>query len=162
VVHLAPNPYAAVLDRHSFVVGTDGTNVQDLVRQLGGPNSKTPRGGADGSHDDVDAPGAAGGATELEALRLVLSWSHLCPNGPDSVPTVPHAELDPMVLDRIPDLLFCGNADRFATSAVGSCRLVCIPRFSATGQAVLVRLRPNGQPPSVELLRFEAEEERQD
>jgi hypothetical protein len=157
VVHHVPNPYAAMLG-DSFVVGTDGTNVQDLVRQL---SRKPPRGSdGDGIEDGKIAAEPGGAVSELDALRLLLSWSHLCPNGPDSVPTVPNAEIDPMVLDRVPDLLFCGSSTRFATAAVGPCRLVCVPRFSSTGQAVLVHLRKGGAP-SVELLCFRAEDDAQ-
>lgn len=155
VVHLVPNPYSALLDRDSFVVGTDGTNVHDLVRQL---NRKPPREkDDDGNKKENVIARAEGAVTELDALRLLLSWSHICPNGPDSVPTVPHAEIDPMVLDRVPSLLFCGNSSRFATAAVGPCRLVCVPRFSSTGQAVLVHLH-KGRTPTVELLCFQSDE----
>jgi DNA polymerase delta subunit 2 len=148
IVHRTPNPYAAQLDDDTLVVGTDGTNVQDLLQQL---NSEQKGGAAAG--DETIA------VSELDALELILGWSHLCPNGPDSVPTVPHADVDPMVMERVPNLLFSGNASQFATSTVGPCRLVCVPKFSATGQAVLVHLHSNNLPPSVEVLCFKAEEE---
>jgi DNA polymerase delta subunit 2 len=130
-----PNPYAAQYTVHpdaapQLVVGTDGRNIQDLVQRKGG--------------------------TELDALRQTLEWSHLCPTGPDNIPTIPDA--DPMVLQqRRPHLYFGGNCTGFATALVPwseqeATRLVCIPQFHATGQAVLVHL------PSlhVQLLQFAA------
>lgn len=124
-----PNPYAVEM-QGSLVVGTDGTNVGDLVKRI---------------LDDDQQPMA-----EVDALACTLEWSHLCPTGPDSVPTAPHAEFDPMVIDHRPNVYFCG-AQQFATRVVDGCRLICVPPFGATGEAVMVHLA-TGQ---VELLRFQ-------
>jgi DNA polymerase delta subunit 2 len=74
------------------------------------------------------------------------------------VPTIPHPSEDPMVLTANPDLYFAGNCSKFATSLVDSSsskqrqkRLVCLPKFGETGEAVLVNMETLG----VELLCFE-------
>ena len=158
LVHATPNPYQAKLAGRT-VVGTDGTNVQDLVKHLN--RIATASSGGNRNDNEDPAPGDATTnllpVTELDALRLLLEWSHLCPTGPDSVPTVPHSETDPMVLKGLPDLLFCGNSTKFATGTFGNCRLICVPTFSQTGQAVLVHL--NDKALKVELLCFRAEEQ---
>jgi DNA polymerase delta subunit 2 len=161
----SPNPYAAtfvvpspVVDptedqRHRrLVIGTDGANVADFMKQTG-----------------LDS--------ELEALRHTLAHQHICPTGPDTLPTAPHAETDPMVLksfDQAPSVYFSGNATHFATQLVTVqtrnandtispeaatgldaptlCRLVCIPKFIESGTAVLVNLDSL----AVELLKFDA------
>jgi DNA polymerase delta subunit 2 len=146
----APNPYVC---RHAgqWVVGTDGTNVQDLVQRL----KFTPSELSSSSY-----------SPELLAMEKNIQWAHLCPNGPSSVPTVPHAEKDPMVLEQEeqPRLYFAGNCQEFATkmmtlstaaaagsNSVVSTRLVCVPAFSETGQAVLVNLETM----DVQVLKFE-------
>ena len=89
-------------------------------------------------------------------LERQLEWSHMCPTGPSSVPTMPHAEKDPMVLEQAPRLYFCGNAPQFATTkfAPTGGRMVCLPAFAETGEAVLVNLETM----AVELLRFDDNE----
>jgi len=179
IIHRTPNPYAAKLAQKN-VVGTDGTNIADLTQQcnLGNENNIDADAGAEEKMQEDDA--ADGGMSELDALRLSLQWSHICPTGPSSVPTAPHAETDPMVMppsssdgndddddaevnnNPLPDLYFCGNASKFDTAIVAassssssshpsSCRLVCVPEFSKTGQAVLVHMDGSMK---VELLRF--------
>ena len=147
-----PNPYGAVL-HHKYLLGTDGTNVIDLSQSLLTPN--TAHNTQDGSEEDQPAfvP-----VSHLEALRRTLQCGHMCPTGPDTVPTMPHAESDPMVLpeNESPHIYFAGNCDAFDTDVMEvpdpnitdpqkkttmmKVRLVCIPKFSDTGEAVLVNL----------------------
>lgn len=128
-----PNPYAAV-HAGRLVIGTDGRNVADITQRMlsSGKNEKEP-------------------VSELEALERTMEWSHICPTGPDSVPTVPHAETDPMVLTQLPNIYFMGNAKKFATSQKGDTRFLCLPTFGSSGQAVLVHLGTL----AVQCLKFE-------
>jgi len=133
----SPNPCALKLkdddDTTKAVLGTDGTNVKDLALQTA--------------------------VTELEALQKTVEYAHMCPTGPDSVPTMPHAETDPMVMTNVPSIYFAGNCSKFSTGLVQVnnsdnetiCRLVCLPKFLESGVACLVNL----QTLDVELVRFE-------
>jgi DNA polymerase delta subunit 2 len=158
----SPNPYAAnfavpnTTTTHTttttrYVLGTDGTNVADWVAQ---------------TH-----------VSPLTALEQTLAYQHVCPTGPDSVPTAPHPETDPMVIasgstmqQQQPSIYFSGGAPHFGTKVVHvqtatavtesldapvlattMCRLVCVPKFIDTGLAVLVNLETL----AVELLRFD-------
>lgn len=138
-----PNPYGAVFHQ-KYVMGTDGTNVTDLSKSL--LTSNTAHNTQDGSEEDqpVIVP-----VTHLEALRRTLRCGHICPTGPDTVPTMPHPESDPMVLPATesPHIYFAGNCDAFETELMedtdnndAKVRLICLPKFSATGEAVLVNL----------------------
>jgi len=113
-----PNPIACGLG-DKYIIGTDGRNVSDLKK-----------------HVLTDS--------ELEALKFTLKCGHVCPTGPSSVPTVPSGETDPMVLEETPHLYFAGNCEAFATDLVEEgdlkTRVVCVPKFSETGEAVLVNL----------------------
>eukprot|EP00980_Cylindrotheca_fusiformis_P012599 scaffold3084_cov144-Cylindrotheca_fusiformis.AAC.47 len=130
-VFRTPNPYAAGHGKQLFV-GTDGTNVVDLQKHIL-TERKEP-------------------LSEMEALEKTMEWSHMCPTGPSSVPTVPHVEQDPMVLDQQPHVYFCGNAGKFAHKVMADGTvLLCIPKFSKTFEAVLLNLETL----KVELLRFE-------
>jgi DNA polymerase delta subunit 2 len=130
-VFRTPNPYAAGHGEH-LIVGADGSNISDLQKHILSAEQEK--------------------ISELEALEKTLEWSHLCPTGPSSVPTVPHVEEDPMVLKQKPQVYFCGNATKFAqkTTEDGSV-LLCIPKFSESAEAVLLNLETL----KVELLRFE-------
>lgn len=137
-----PNPYGA-LHGNKYVLGTDGANVTDLSASLLTSASKDKEGNP------------AVPVSNLEALRRTLKCGHICPTGPDTIPTMPHLEQDPMVLPETPHIYFAGNCEQFATDVVEEdgkqCRLVCIPKFAQTGEAVLVNLETL----KVELLRFE-------
>jgi DNA polymerase delta subunit 2 len=136
----SPNPYAAGHGTR-LVVGTDGENVADLKQSI-------LMNGNDNDDDKKKIP------TDIQALGQTLEWAHMCPTGPDSVPTVPHSDMDPMVLDQTPHVYFCGSS-QFATGVQEDTqtRLICVPPFAETGEAVLVNLETC----QVELLRFEEE-----
>lgn len=61
-----------------------------------------------------------------------------------------------MVLDQTPHLYICGNSQEgFATQTnANDTTLICVPKFSETGEAVLVNLETC----AVELLRFDDNE----
>jgi DNA polymerase delta subunit 2 len=132
IVFRATNPYAAGHGA-KLVVATDGANVHDLQTHI---------------VTDDQQP-----LTELQALQQTLEWGHMCPTGPASVGTVPHIDSDPMVLDQSPHLYLCGNAQEgFATKTTANgTTLICVPKFSETGEAVLVNLETC----AVQLLRFD-------
>lgn len=140
-----PNPYASGVG-DKYVVATDGRNVQDLQQSL------LKRADPEKMTEEEFVP-----YSELEALQQTLEWAHICPTGPDSVPTMPHTETDPMVMEETPHLYVAGNCGAFDTQMVNigdgnlQSRLVCIPKFSETGEAVLVNLETL----DCEILRFE-------
>ncbi|KAG7368725.1 DNA polymerase alpha/epsilon subunit B [Nitzschia inconspicua] len=156
MVMSTPNPYEAIHGTKS-VMGTDGLNVRDLQKHILKPNPN--------DKDEAPVP-----LTELEALEQTLRWAHLCPTGPDHLGMVPSN--DPMEMGKTtPHVYFCGNCEEgFATKLLGynededdddvksKTRLVCIPKFSETGEAVLVNLRTL----DVELIRFKVEEEEEE
>eukprot|EP00536_Pseudo-nitzschia_multiseries_P002890 jgi/Psemu1/284041/fgenesh1_pg.41_\ len=158
-----PNPYEASIG-NQLVLGTDGLNVRDLQKHVLKPpptensNSNCPR-----------------LLTELEALEQTLRWAHICPSAPNSsaIGMVPSG--DPMVMSRrtTSNIYFCGNCEEgFATKLITygndndndndnvngttrdppKTRLICIPKFSENGEAVLVNLKTL----EAELLRFKA------
>lgn len=180
MVHTTPNPYAAVHGTQ-LVVGTDGLNVRDLQQHTLRPSDViTPNNSSNGKKENDGECGVAVGddtqsspsglvtspsppvfrtLTELEALERTLQWSNICPTAPDSVGAVPTTDF---VLTETPQLYFCGNceegfATKITTTTTTKTRLVCIPKFHETGEAVLVNLRTL----DVELLRFQDEEEEQ-
>jgi DNA polymerase delta subunit 2 len=160
MVNRTPNPYSAVYGsgKQQLVVGTDGANVQDLSRSLLLTTTN------DNDAMDVEDSKTAAASTstfqtlsELQALERTFTAGHICPTGPDSVPTIPHPTQDPMVLTVTPDVYFSGNCSKFATKTVTTVqsqpkkRLLCLPKFGETGEAVLVNMETLG----VELLCFE-------
>eukprot|EP00978_Attheya_sp_CCMP212_P012498 scaffold31191_cov41-Attheya_sp.AAC.1 len=142
-----------------LMVGNDGAALQDVRQVLGGKQQN--------NDDEIMAVDATATATELEALKATFSFSHTCPTSPDSLGAMPLVDgTDPNVLTERPHLYFAGNCTQFATCTVSGTnnddndmdndmddndmddtdttnmtRLVCIPRFSQTGQAVLVHLQ---------------------
>jgi DNA polymerase delta subunit 2 len=129
LVSRCPNPYAAsfVLDQvehqpKRYIFGTDGANVADWMKQSKRNRPTGINGACDSSID------------ELQALHATLAHQHICPTGPDTVPTAPHVELDPMVMtmysstsnnnsdtaagSAYPALYFAGNCSQFQTKLV--------------------------------------------
>lgn len=51
----------------------------------------------------------------LEALRSTLSWSHIAPTAPDTLPCIPSHNADPFIFNNCPDIYFVGNADKYET-----------------------------------------------
>lgn len=94
-------------------------------------------------------------ADSVDAMIRTLECSHICPQGPSEVPTVPN--VDPMVITIFPNIYVAGNCPSFDTRLVNindstPCRVICLPKFIASGEAVLVNLETL----CVELLRFDA------
>jgi DNA polymerase delta subunit 2 len=88
---------------------------------------------------------------ELEALQRLLECGHLAPTCPDTMACVPRGDHDPLVIREVPHVLFTGNADtfRYQQRVFGAARnagtaapvtLLTVPRFDATGTAVLLAL----------------------
>lgn len=130
-VFRTPNPYAAGYG-NKLIMGADGSNIADLQKFV--LNQEKEK------------------LTEIQALEKTLEWSHLCPTGPSSLPTVPHVDQDPMVLDLKPQVYFASNCSAFAHKKLDDDTvLICVPKFSQSAEAVLVNLETL----EVELLRFE-------
>jgi DNA polymerase delta subunit 2 len=199
MLSIVPNPFAAfyqfartnenqeieTTEVQQHVIGTDGTNIQDLIQRLlvrrierhqeleesnrAEKNSDVTILNQNDSDETAKANAAASyqPMSEIDALEYTLRWGHLCPTGPETVPTIPHGpeNPDPMVLqDSLPSIYFAGNCSMFATRLIDAStsytnrttqprktRLICIPSFSSSGEAVMVNLRSL----KVELLRFE-------
>jgi DNA polymerase delta subunit 2 len=164
-----------------LVVGTDGLNVRDfkqhtLTMVTNNKNDAKVKDEQPKDHDgevvldDSENKNSNKLSTfrpisELEALERTLVWSNICPTAPASVGSIPTSDF---VLEETPKLYFCGNCEEgFATKLSSSSssassmgpntnnktRLICVPKFHETGEAVLVNLRTL----EVELLRFQDE-----
>lgn len=114
------NPYDFSLASRR-IVGTSGQNVDDIMR-----------------YSHIEQP--------LEALRCCLTWSHVSPTSPDTLPCFPYFQRDPFVLSECPHVFFAGNGNQFATEIhTGSdgqktC-LVVVPMFVKTKSVAVVNLR---------------------
>lgn len=152
LMNRTPNPYASV-HANKYILGTDGTNIHDLTKSLLATKI-TESTDNEGCSNNNRTP-----IRELEALRQTLKCGHICPTGPDSVPTMPHPETDCLVIPETPHIYFAGNCDTFDTELFDDgnvkCRLICIPKFSETGEAVVVNLETL----QVKVVRFEDPQE---
>ncbi|KAL9188776.1 hypothetical protein ACHAXT_007154 [Thalassiosira profunda] len=148
------NPYEGVLggaakEEGVTVLGSDGLNIADLRRFLAKPGSSEKK-------EEDEGEVAASAASCMDALNQTLKYAHVAPTGPDSLPTFPSQDEDPFVLRRRPDVYFAGNCDAVETRLVDEMgeamdeddaeekegtRLVCVPSFAQTGEAVLVKLK---------------------
>ncbi|KAG2405709.1 DNA polymerase delta small subunit [Vigna angularis] len=110
------NPHCFELDNVRFL-GTSGQNVDDL----------------DKYSDAKD---------KLEFMERTLRWRHLAPTAPNTLGCFPFTERDPFFIESCPHVYFVGNQDKFETRIIkGSegqlVRLICVPKFSETGVAVM-------------------------
>lgn len=127
-IHRTTNPYEALIGGRLFL-GTDGQNVQDLRHFL---------------LEDCAMNTGRNVPTELKTMEYTLKFSHVAPTAPSSLHTSPLLGQDPFILRELPDVYFSGNCSKFDTCEVfvsdQRCRLVCIPDFSITHEAVLLNL----------------------
>jgi DNA polymerase delta subunit 2 len=138
------NPYDCKIGGKVFM-GSDGYNFADLKRFL---SNKF----VEGEEDDVDDEGnpvepkiELRPKSSLEVLESSLIFNHMCPTGPDSLPMCPFEKEDPFVIQTTPHVYFAGNCNEFETKLLvkddKTTRLICVPSFEKTGQAVLLNLK---------------------
>lgn len=165
MARMTPNPYEASINKQ-LVLGTDGLNVRDLKKYILKPPGLVASSETNGDISSTDKDSTKWPPpqplTELDALEQTLRWAHICPTGPNSpdIGMVPSG--DPMVMNRrASNIYFCGNCEEgFATKLFShdgdgtageyKTRLICVPKFSERGEAVLVNLKTL----EVEVLRF--------
>eukprot|EP00180_Rhodochaete_pulchella_P002268 Plantae.Rhodophyta-Rhodochaete_pulchella.ctg3414.p2 GENE.Plantae.Rhodophyta-Rhodochaete_pulchella.ctg3414~~Plantae.Rhodophyta-Rhodochaete_pulchella.ctg3414.p2 ORF type:complete len:460 (-),score=59.91 Plantae.Rhodophyta-Rhodochaete_pulchella.ctg3414:2930-4285(-) len=122
-----PNPYEADIGERRFT-GTSGQNVADYDKY---------------QVLDSNMPAAQ---RALLILENMLQFRHIAPTAPDTLRAYPSYDSDPFVLDSCPDVFFAGCQPDFGSKVIEGrdgrpVRLVSVPDFGSTGQAVLVNLR---------------------
>lgn len=80
--------------------------------------------------------------SEMDVLEMTLRSRHIAPTGPDSLPCYPFVDSDPFVMgnDDVPHVYFAGGCQRFETKVFEGVRLVCVPNFDSTKEAVKLNL----------------------
>ena len=164
-LHLATNPYetnvtpaepADMAGGNLRVIGHSGKPLTDIAWQTTATADSEPVAADSASMDVTDTAESAvsAGARYLSMLENTVKWGNLCPTAPDSLPCYPLCDRDPFVLDlgnsgetsAPPGVVFAGNAPAFASSLFESkdkahkTRVVCVPAFHLTRQAVLVNI----------------------
>lgn len=114
------NPHCFELDGIRFL-GTSGQNVDDLDKYSEAKD-------------------------KLDFMERTLRWRHLAPTAPNTLGCYPYTDRDPFFIESCPHVYFVGNQDKYDTRVIkGSegqlVRLVCVPKFSETGVAVMLNLR---------------------
>lgn len=115
------NPWVGKVEERT-IIGSSGQPIADIIK-------------ASGSKD----------ISQLEWLERSISWRHMCPTAPDTLPAYPFYEKDLFIMKTCPDIYFTGNADKYETKLWKGengevIRLICIPQFSTSHAAVLVDL----------------------
>lgn len=119
-LNLVPNPYSCSLDNLN-ILGSSGQPVQHIIW-----------------YSENNSP--------IKALQKCLEWGHLAPTAPDTLGCYPYYKNDPFIIEKCPHVFFAGNQDEFATEIVTGdqgqkVRLISIPKFCKTFQAVLLNLK---------------------
>ncbi|GFP91648.1 DNA polymerase delta small subunit [Phtheirospermum japonicum] len=114
------NPHSFELDNVRFL-GTSGQNIDDLAKYS-------------------DANG------KLGFLERTLRWRHIAPTAPNTLGCYPFTDRDPFFIESCPHVYFVGNQEKYETKLIEGpegqvVRLICIPRFSETGIAVVLNLK---------------------
>lgn len=115
------NPWVGKVEERT-IIGSSGQPIADIIK-------------ASGSKD----------ISQLEWLERSISWRHMCPTAPDTLPAYPFYEKDLFIMKTCPDIYFTGNADKYETKLWKGengevIRLICVPQFSTSHAAVLVDL----------------------
>lgn len=151
------NPFECAVDKR-VVLGTSGQPVTDFALY--------EKQGTEMSDNGEGFRSEPSGEKVLDIMELMLNNRHIAPTCPDTLASYPFADgVDPFVLESTPHVFFVGNQKEFAarlvktphgqtqSSSDGSMdidgvqggektvRIVSVPRFDDTGQAVVVNLR---------------------
>ncbi|EGX50410.1 hypothetical protein AOL_s00076g174 [Orbilia oligospora ATCC 24927] len=113
------NPHACEIDGVRFL-GTSGQTIDDVFKYVDG--------------DD-----------RLEMMEKTLRWRLVAPTAPDTLWCYPFQDDDQFVIETCPHVYFIGNQSEFGTRLTHGLnnqevRLITIPKFSETGELVLVDL----------------------
>jgi len=119
-LHRVYNPHNFTVDGVEFL-GTSGQNIDDMYRFS--------------SEED-----------RLRLLELSLTWGHMVPTAPDTLPCFPFSDKDPFIIQSCPHVYFVGNQPEYSQKLVQcregtSTRLITVPSFARTGTVVLVNAR---------------------
>ncbi|XP_020596527.1 DNA polymerase delta small subunit isoform X2 [Phalaenopsis equestris] len=114
------NPHQFELDGFQFL-GTSGQNIDDLEKY-------------------------SSAKTKLEFVERTLRCRHLAPTAPNTLGCYPFTEKDPFFIESCPNVYFVGNQEKYETRLLQGpekqlVRLICIPRFSESGVAVMLNLK---------------------
>ncbi|KAK2748325.1 hypothetical protein FQN57_000983 [Myotisia sp. PD_48] len=140
------NPWEGDIEGWRFW-GCSGQNVEDVLRYV------DLEGEASEEEDQEQLDDA-----RLGLMDSMLRWRCGVPTAPDTLWCYPFQDKDPFVLQACPHVFFAGNQPEFKTALVEgneddpdtTVRLLAIPRFSTTGQVVLL----DTETLEVELLEF--------
>ncbi|KAK6354304.1 hypothetical protein TWF730_008714 [Orbilia blumenaviensis] len=113
------NPHACEIDGVRFL-GTSGQTIDDIFNYVDGND-------------------------RLEMMEKTLRWRLVAPTAPDTLWCYPFQDGDQFVIDACPHVYFVGNQPEFGTRLIRGnegqiVRLVTVPKFSETGELVLVDL----------------------
>lgn len=157
------NPCAFELGgRH--VLATSGQNVDDvaLYERTGKIEQEL--------HQDLKKADEGSGSSfkpngqrSLDILETMLNSRHIAPTCPDTLSCYPYCERDPFIVESSPHIMFAGNQKEYATRVMMTSRhpskddsdptgkvdsmmtqpirLISVPKFHESGQAVFVNLR---------------------
>ncbi|OJJ44641.1 hypothetical protein ASPZODRAFT_134724 [Penicilliopsis zonata CBS 506.65] len=131
------------------MLGTSGQNVDDVLRYLDFAGED----GTSENNEDAEA--------RIRVMEAMLRWRCLVPTAPDTIWCYPFQTNDPFVIQSCPHIFFTGNQPQFKTaviegdsplrldgpdasmaeaddSSIPRVRLLTIPKFSETGELILV------------------------
>ncbi|ANB12700.1 Pol31p [Sugiyamaella lignohabitans] len=84
------------------------------------------------------------GDDRVNMINHTLLWRHCAPTAPDTLWSYPFQDNDPFILNETPHIYFVGNQPKFETVHIREgdteVRIIALPKFSETGQFVLVDL----------------------
>jgi DNA polymerase delta subunit 2 len=130
------NPYECLLDDKLTMLATSGQPVHDMLKYTRNLSA-------------------------VDLMEASLSWRHIAPTAPDTLPCYPMTGQDPFVLSKLPHLYCSGGQSAFDTRLVRRdgkmCRIVAVPNFAETGLVVLVNLGSKNL--SCSTIRFEGLQE---
>ncbi|KAL5395475.1 hypothetical protein PMIN06_004197 [Paraphaeosphaeria minitans] len=114
---LVTNPWEADVEGWR-ILGTAGQTLDDLLKYVEG-------------------------VRPLDAMEMMLRWRCIAPTAPDTLWCYPFQDDDPLILKECPHIYFAGNREKFQAKFVQGpagqqTLIVGVPKFSKTGQVVLV------------------------
>ncbi|KAI0564098.1 DNA-directed DNA polymerase [Gracilaria domingensis] len=154
-----PNPFACSFGGR-LLLATSGQNVSDFSLYQAQYDTEKKDETFDMKEKEKDFEPSGERVTDI--LESMLNNRHIAPTCPDTLGAYPFYEMDPFIVENTPHIFVTGNQKEFGTRTMnvprepsqesndemdidgdlgGFVRLVSVPRFDTTGQAVFVNLK---------------------
>ncbi|CAL9728193.1 DNA polymerase delta small subunit [Monosporozyma unispora] len=143
LLNLVTNPYKFKINGWDLLT-LSGQSINDIVKYV----VPSKEGKEDDDDMDIDDSINKEDTMEhrLDLMECTMKWQNMVPTSPDTLWCYPYKNRDPFILNEWPHLYIVGNQPEFSKRIIKMSNdikisMITLPKFSKTGQFVLLDLK---------------------